>query len=153
MTLLADRVHKQEPQCKCYVSHNHSYLSSSGMADATFFYCYLHVCRAVCVKHSNLHCGFCLSTLSASNVIPSMSTLLATTKICSCNNKHLYMTFDNNTFSNQLQGVCIRVCVYTNVYWYKYIQAIQSCLCIVVYIHSVGSYPANVQRGQAFILQ
>ena len=94
-----------------YVSHN---ISSSGMADATLFYCYL--CRDVCVKHSNLHCGFCLSTLSASNVIPSMSTLLATTKICSCNNKHLYMTFDNNTFSNYLQGgMYTSVCILNHV--------------------------------------
>ena len=26
-----------------YVSHNHSYLSSSDMADATIFYCYTYV--------------------------------------------------------------------------------------------------------------
>ena len=31
-----------------YISHNHPYISSSGMADATLFYCYL--CRDGCVK-------------------------------------------------------------------------------------------------------
>ena len=40
-----------------YVSHNHSYISSSDMADATIFYYYL--CRDGCVKHSHLQCGSC----------------------------------------------------------------------------------------------
>ena len=36
--LLADKVHKQEPQHKCiYVSHNHPYISSSGRQMPRYF--------------------------------------------------------------------------------------------------------------------
>ena len=43
------------------------YISSSGMADDTLFYCYL--CRDGCVKRSHLRCGSCLCSLSASKVV------------------------------------------------------------------------------------
>ena len=36
---------------QAFVSHNHPYISSSGMADDTLFYCYL--CRDGCVKRSH----------------------------------------------------------------------------------------------------
>ena len=36
-----------------YVSHNNPYIISSGMADATLFYCYL--CRDGCVKHITIN--------------------------------------------------------------------------------------------------
>ena len=38
MTLLADKVHEQEPQHKRLCLHNHPYGSSSGKVDATFYY-------------------------------------------------------------------------------------------------------------------
>ena len=65
---------------QAFVSHNHPYISSSGMADDTLFYCYL--CRDGCVKCSHLRCGSCLCTLSASNTsIPCMWTLFASSFI------------------------------------------------------------------------
>ena len=66
-SILADKVHKQEPQCKWLrFIQPYPYISSSGMVDsATLFYCYL--CRDMhgCVKHSHLCCGSCKCTLSA----------------------------------------------------------------------------------------
>ena len=58
------------------------HVNSSGMADATLFYCYTYVGMVACVEHnySNFHCNCWLCTLSASNtVIPCtcMWTLLA----------------------------------------------------------------------------
>ena len=82
MTLLVDKVHKQEPQCKCYVSHNHSYISSSGVADATLFYCYLVIKR--CLYEAAIYTAVLVCALSAKNAI-SFNVNFAR------NNKNLFM--------------------------------------------------------------
>ena len=65
------------------VSHNHPYISSSGMADAMIFYCYL--CRDGCVKHSHLCHGSCFKLCQPVMSFLPMSNLLA----------FFYMTFNN----------------------------------------------------------
>ena len=58
--------------------------SSSGMVDATIFYCY--ICRDSCVKHSHLCCSSWACVLSASNVgIPHVWSLLVSSYIHAVN--------------------------------------------------------------------
>ena len=62
--LLADIMHKQEPQCKwLYISHNHTYISSNGITYATFYSYFWDGC----VKRKAIYCGSCLCTMSTSN--------------------------------------------------------------------------------------
>ena len=50
-TLLVDKVHEQKPQRKwLHFAHvDCPYVSSSGMADATIFYCYIYTCEGMAV--------------------------------------------------------------------------------------------------------
>ena len=56
--------------------------------------CHCYLCREGCVKHSYLRCGSCSCTLSTSNVIPCLWTLLASSYIQS------FLTVCKKSFKN-----------------------------------------------------
>ena len=62
--LLAEKVHKQEPQCKgLYVSHNHHYIHCKQQNNVVCAMPLLLMQRWLCETHSHLCCGSCSFTL------------------------------------------------------------------------------------------